>query len=173
MGHWAYAKERFSRQLTTRNTFWGGFGVVTVAAVISAVQGSLWFLLWVVLLLGALAFFYYLGPRTFWQEIVLSCPQCQARVSSGEHWVCSSCHGLNASGTQSRYSFLNCCHQCKAEPKAYRCHNCGEMVTIGNYREGEVFAFNAEEDRARIEAYRKRQAQEEARRSKVLGVDPL
>jgi hypothetical protein len=65
---------------------------------------------------------YWSGERYARLDIRWDCHACGKRLTT-DPWICGQCDQEN---WHYRYSFLNKCRECKAEPAGYVCPHCGE-----------------------------------------------
>jgi hypothetical protein len=69
-------------------------------------------------------FFFVLQHRS----ISIDCPnpKCRGKIDSNTPWICGYFQEKNKNTVE--FSFLNRCEGCGTEPKAYKCHHCGELI---------------------------------------------
>lgn len=108
----------------------GNFLLVAALFAAAAILASMFWWWWIAdLAVGVLLYFllfHVLAGRAIW----LSCAKCGKAVSSNTAWTCGVCGGLNTDTFA--FPFLNKCSVdgCGAEPKAYKCHHCGEPIFL-------------------------------------------
>ena len=73
---------------------------------------------------------YYLYILWDKRPIRLQCPECGRIILSNTPWVCGVCKQPNRNTTD--YPFVHRCEHedCRAEPKAYKCHLCNELLFL-------------------------------------------
>lgn len=62
------------------------------------------------------------------RKIAIECPSCKKPIALNTPWVCGSCEAENHNADE--FPFLYRCLSCGAEPKAYECHHCGELIFL-------------------------------------------
>jgi hypothetical protein len=69
-------------------------------------------------------YFYILGGR----PVGMRCNHCRGYISSNTPWVCGfkQCENQNAE----EFPFVSHCKTCGAEPKAYQCHHCQQVIFL-------------------------------------------
>jgi hypothetical protein len=64
------------------------------------------------------------------RSIAIRCtnPQCKKYIETHTPWVC----GYNGCTNKRAYDFpfIHRCQHCEAEPKAYKCHHCGDLIFL-------------------------------------------
>ncbi len=67
-------------------------------------------------------FFFILDKRA----IKIICPENKCKVMTNTPWICGvkGCRNENVDD----FPFIFKCEHCKAEPKAYKCHHCGNLI---------------------------------------------
>ncbi len=89
---------------------------------------------------GIIALLYFLFFHVLdGKSIALICPKCAKQIDSITPWVCGFCQRRNAKTTQ--FSLLHKCEHCEAEPKAYRCHHCEELMFLSKDEQRANFAY--------------------------------
>ena len=73
-------------------------------------------------------FFYYLEKRS----IGIECPACHQHIETNTAWVCGFCKEMTVRTDE--FPFIGRCEheECGQEPKAYKCHHCGELIFFTN-----------------------------------------
>ena len=69
-------------------------------------------------------FFFVLDKRT----VKILCNHCQKPIITNTPWVCGFCQKNNT--TTDDFPFIHRCEHCGAEPKAYECHHCGQLIFL-------------------------------------------
>jgi hypothetical protein len=62
--------------------------------------------------------------RVIW----IRCNHCDKDIASNTPWVCGVCQKTHTNAT--RFPFVGNCPHCGDEPKAYKCHHCGELIFL-------------------------------------------
>ena len=78
--------------------------------------------------------FYVLEHR----PIKLRCPQCWNFVRTNTPWVCGFCLRNNEHADE--FPVINRCEHCGAEPRAYQCHHCQQLIYLTEDRLNRNFA---------------------------------
>ncbi len=71
-------------------------------------------------------FFFFLRKRI----LGILCTRCEQYIETNTPWLCSLCGTKNIRAYD--FPFVNCCEGCGWEPKAYKCHHCGEMIFLSD-----------------------------------------
>lgn len=79
-------------------------------------------------------FFFVLENRA----IGMKCPHCLKYIASNTPWICGFCQQINRRVDQ--FPFVHRCEHCQAEPKAYRCHHCGQPIFLTEDEQTDNFA---------------------------------
>ena len=69
-------------------------------------------------------FFFVLDKRA----VKILCAHCQKPIMTNTPWVCGFCKAANKNVDD--FPFIHRCQHCTAEPKAYKCHHCGELIFL-------------------------------------------
>lgn len=125
------------------------FAIVVLGYALWALVAA--FLPWT-LLLDGIGIFVALGVYFFVLDelpVSVTCNACRKIVSSNTPWVCGICKKPNLKADE--FPFVACCEHCSAQPKAYKCHHCGDMIflTKDAFAEGHAqwFGDRASEER--------------------------
>jgi hypothetical protein len=108
---------------------------VPLVAISAWMQGGYLFTVGLIAILYFL-FFHVLQKRT----VGFVCPHCRKHLSASTPWVCGFCKATNRDIDD--HPFLGRCAPCGAEPKAYRCHHCSELIFLGNDPQTANFAYS-------------------------------
>jgi hypothetical protein len=60
--------------------------------------------------------------------VLIRCNNCGKDIETDRPWVCGVCHKAHTNASE--FSFLGNCVNCGAEPKAYQCHHCLELIFL-------------------------------------------
>lgn len=76
------------------------------------------------------------------EPIRLRCDKCGKILLSNTPWVCSACKQPNMNATE--FPFVHKCGHgnCGAEPKAYRCHHCNQVVFLSKDCDATNYAYS-------------------------------
>jgi hypothetical protein len=78
-----------------------------------------------------------------WEQrlVYVRCKNCGKTISSSTAWVCGMCGRPNRNPLQ--FPFVHRCEfeDCGAEPKAYRCHLCNELIFLTRDKDKNNFAY--------------------------------
>ena len=118
------AKFRFS--MRTLNNYLLCIGIFIIVALLAAPYS---FALMVDLVAGAVLFYWFCSFLNT-RAIKMRCPNsdCRKVLMTNTPWVCGFKQCINE--RVDKFPFLNQCEHCGAEPKAYRCHHCGELIFL-------------------------------------------
>ena len=72
---------------------------------------------------AALALFFFVLDK---RAVKILCDHCQKTIMTNTPWVCGFCKAAN--NNVDDFPFIHRCQHCSAEPKAYKCHHCGELI---------------------------------------------
>jgi len=79
-----------------------------------------------VVLMAALFYFFFYVLQN--RAIGIHCPHCKNYLATNTPWVCGFCKETNREAQE--FPFVYQCKHCGAEPKAYRCHHCTELIFL-------------------------------------------
>jgi hypothetical protein len=74
---------------------------------------------------AALALFFFVLDK---RAVKILCDKCQKPIMTNTPWVCGFCKAAN--NNVDDFPFIHRCQHCSAEPKAYKCHHCGELIFL-------------------------------------------
>src|ERR1044071_5454799 len=80
------------------------------------------FVAWIICVGAAFCLFFGLQKR----PIGIRCTNCRKFLKTNTPWVCGFKQCRNDQTDD--FPFVNRCQHCEAEPKAYKCHHCGELI---------------------------------------------
>ena len=73
------------------------------------------------------------------RAIKICCTSCPEILLTNTPWVCGFCGCKNENVHD--FSFVHECATCHGEPKAYKCHHCGELIFLTEDHVGTNYAF--------------------------------
>jgi len=120
--------------------FWKNIGIAlgVFVSLVWILQFFLSFFLTDVIALAVafILFFFYLRKRIFG----ITCSGCTNYIETDTPWKCGHCGTNNIQVYD--FPFVNRCgnNDCELEPKAYKCHHCGQMIFLSNDRNENNFA---------------------------------
>jgi len=160
------AKLRFNFRLFNNCVF---VGAITIIFLFIFARFD-WYWIADLALMGALFYFYFFILQN--RPIKLHCPHCEKIIRSNTPWVCGFCKESNRNANE--YSFVDKCGHCKDEPKAYKCHHCGEMIYLSDDEDkiNYAYALNSPVEIPQLdERAIKRQAHEGKKEDKINAIE--
>ena len=119
-----YLNSRLRFNLRSLNNWFFALGIFTIWAFLVA---PFWFN-WIADAVGIAVLFYLVFFVWEKRAIKLRCPGCGKLLRANTPWVCGFCQRKNEKVVE--FPFVHQCEHCGAEPKAYKCHHCRELIFL-------------------------------------------
>ena len=111
-------------KLRTLNNFLLGLGIFIPLAFLAA---QFWFA-WIFDLVAIAVLFYLFFFVWDKRAVKIRCHHCRKILRTNTPWVCGFCQQKNEKVVE--FPFVHQCEHCGAEPKAYKCHHCEQLLFL-------------------------------------------